>query len=68
VQKAIKEAKNRGLKSVEVIGEGEYPLKVMSVWNNKEWMSYLFKRGLKRELKFGYPYWQKVRILKLEYN
>lgn len=67
-KKAIDRAKNKGLKSVEVIGEKHIPLKVLSVLNNKEWMAYLFNRGLKATNEHGYPYWHDVRILKLEYH
>lgn len=66
-KRALKDAKRRGLKSYEIIAEKDFPLKVMSVWNNPDWMSDLYKGGLKRSFKRGWPYWQRVTIGKLEW-
>lgn len=68
-REAVKEAKeNGGLASVEVIGRKHIPLKVNPILNNKEWMSYLLKTGLKKTPKNGYEFWHEISILKLSYE
>lgn len=42
------------------------PLKVCNVLNNKKWMGYLAKHGLKKRRKNGYDYWQTITITELE--
>lgn len=44
----------------------EVPLKVNNILNNKKWLNYLIKNGLKKINKRGYEYWQKIHIIKLE--
>ena len=45
--------------------EMEVPLKVYNVLNNKEWMDYLLERGLKKEHRDGYDYWQTIKIVEM---
>jgi len=67
--KAIKEAREIGsLASVDVIGTKRMPLKVNSVLNDPEWMTYLYENGLKRKLENGYEHWHVVSVLKLTYH
>lgn len=49
--------------TMKVIDSMEVPLKVYNVLNNKEWMDYLLKKGLKKEAKEGYDYWQTINIV-----
>lgn len=42
------------------------PLKVNNVLNNKSWLSYLEKKGLKKKLEQGYEYWQTLNIVMFE--
>jgi 16S rRNA G966 N2-methylase RsmD len=67
-EQAIDEAKSKGLVSWKSIGGKRVPLKVMSILNNKKWMSYLLDRGLKKTAERGYEYWHEISILKLMYN
>jgi len=66
-EQAIDKAKNKGLDSAETIGKKRIPLKVMSILNNEEWMSYLLDRGLKETNERGYQYWHEISISKLQY-
>lgn len=42
------------------------PLKVNNILNNKKWIDYLRKRGLKKKYERGYEYWHKINIIMLE--
>jgi len=42
------------------------PLKVNNILNNKKWLEYLAKKGLKKHYKKGYEYWHKINIIMLE--
>lgn len=42
------------------------PLKVNNVLNNKSWLKYLEKKGMKKKLKEGYGYWQDLYIVLFE--
>ncbi|OGZ06890.1 MAG: hypothetical protein A2942_00415 [Candidatus Lloydbacteria bacterium RIFCSPLOWO2_01_FULL_50_20] len=42
------------------------PLKVMNVLNNKAWMRYLKKCGLKRTRRGGYEYYQSLTIVRVD--
>ena len=42
------------------------PLKVLNILNNKKWMNYLLKHGLKKQRKNGYDYWQKITITEIK--
>lgn len=67
--KAIEKAKKDGsLTKVDVIEHRRIPLKVMPILNNKEWVSYLCKKGLKKTNERGYEYWHEISILKLMYE
>ena len=41
------------------------PLKVNNILNNKDWLEYLRKLGLKSENNNGYEYWQRINIVLL---
>ncbi len=51
-----------------VIDKMEVPLKVNNVLNNKNWIKYLESKGLKKQFKEGYEYWQTLKIVVLENN
>ncbi|MBI5065491.1 methyltransferase [Candidatus Woesearchaeota archaeon] len=57
-------AKENNVK-ITILESLEVPLKVYNVLNNPAWMKYLLKRGLKKQLKQGYEYWQKINIVKI---
>lgn len=48
---------------VELINKMKVPLKVNNILNNKRWVDYLTKIGLKKELHNGYEYWQTLNII-----
>ena len=50
---------------MEVLEKKRVPLKVNNVLNDKAWLKYLAKRGLKKRREKGYDYWQELRIVKL---
>ena len=50
---------------MKLIDSMEVPLKVNNIMNNKKWLKYLEKRGLKKKLRRGYEYWQKINIVML---
>ncbi len=56
----IKQSQVRKLESMQV------PLKVYNVLNNPEWMKYLLEKGLKKEIKQGYEYWQTINIVEVK--
>lgn len=49
-----------------VLEKLEVPLKVNNIMNNKKWLNYLKKKGLKIENKRGYNYWHTINIVMLE--
>ncbi|MBU2036713.1 methyltransferase [Patescibacteria group bacterium] len=51
---------------ITVIEKMTVPLKVNNIINNKFWLDYLIKNGMKKEHKDGYEYWQTLSILALE--
>jgi SAM-dependent methyltransferase len=51
---------------MDVLKELEVPLKVFNVLNNREWMQYLEGRGLKKEERQGYDYWQRLQIVRIK--
>ncbi|MBI3633004.1 MAG: class I SAM-dependent methyltransferase [Candidatus Vogelbacteria bacterium] len=58
VQRAVKDVGAREIK----LDQMTVPLKVCNVLNNKEWMRYLLKCGLKKKYKNGYEYYQTISI------
>lgn len=62
VEDKIKELKDGFNKLVKM----EVPLKVCNILNNKDWMNYLIKNGLKEDLKDGYEYWQIINVISVE--
>ncbi len=58
--------KKKPAMKMEVLGKMKVPLKVNNVLNNKAWLNYLTKHGLKKNSKNGYEYWQELFIVKLE--
>jgi SAM-dependent methyltransferase len=42
------------------------PLKVNNILNDKKWINYLRNKGLKKQYKRGYEYWQEINIIALE--
>jgi hypothetical protein len=54
---------------VEELGQKEVPLKVSNILQNKERIKYLTEeKGLKKELKDGYEYWQTIKVMKFSLN
>jgi hypothetical protein len=51
---------------MKVISRMKVPLKVNNVMNNKNWLKYLRKNGLKKKFENGYNYWQEIVIISLE--
>lgn len=45
-----------------IIESMKVPLKVNNILNNREWLNYLRKLGLKSEYNNGYEYWQEINI------
>ena len=39
------------------------PLKINNVLNNKKWLNYLIKKGLKKDKHRGYDYWHEINII-----
>jgi SAM-dependent methyltransferase len=58
--------KNKPSMKLKIIASMDVPLKVNNILNNKEWLSYLRKIGLKKKMKDGYEYWQKIVIVMLQ--
>jgi len=54
---------NVKVKFLEIL---EVPLKVYNVLNNTEWMNYLLKKGLKKQVKKGYEYWHTIKIVQIK--
>ncbi|MBI4919630.1 class I SAM-dependent methyltransferase [archaeon] len=52
--------------SIKKLESLQVPLKVYNVLNNPEWMNYLLQRGLKKEFKQGYEYWQTINIVEVK--
>jgi len=52
----------------KVLERMQVPLKVNNILNNKYWLEFLRKNGLKKELKQGYEYWQTLYIVAFENN
>jgi release factor glutamine methyltransferase len=48
-----------------VLAQHDVPLKVHNVLNNPEWTAYLEARGVRREWRRGYEYWQRLRIVEI---
>ncbi len=57
--------KEKPLMKMELLEKMKVPLKVNNIQNNKAWLAYLAKLGLKKKLKNGYDYWQELRVVKL---
>ncbi len=57
--------KERPDMKMEILEKMKVPLKVNNVLNNKAWLNYLTKHGLKKKPKNGYEYWQELFIVKL---
>jgi SAM-dependent methyltransferase len=51
---------------MKIIEKLNVPLKVNNILNNKNWLDYLKKLGLKKEYHEGYEYWQDINIIMLE--
>lgn len=49
----------------KILEKMKVPLKVNNILNNKEWLEYLKKRGLKKNYKNGYEYWHEIRVIML---
>ena len=56
-------SKQKPKMEMKILEKMDVPLKVNNVMNNKEWISYLEKRGMKKKMKKGYEYWQKIVIV-----
>lgn len=41
----------------------EVPLKINNILNNPEWLAYLQKRGLKKNMHDGYEYWHVIKTM-----
>lgn len=48
---------------MKVLAQMEVPLKVNNILNNKSWLKYLEKQGLKKQYRDGYEYWQTLYIV-----
>ncbi len=51
---------------MSILGKMKVPLKVNNILNNKNWLAYLRRHGLKKKMQKGYEYWQDIVIVKLE--
>jgi len=51
---------------VKLLEKMKVPLKVNNILNNKKWVNYLKKTGLKKQYKQGYEYWQEINIIILK--
>jgi len=51
---------------MKILEKMKVPLKVNNILNNKNWINYLRKKGLKKINKGGYEYWQEINIISLE--
>jgi SAM-dependent methyltransferase len=51
---------------MEILEKMEVPLKVNNILNDKSWVRYLRGKGLKKKMKKGYEYWQKLNIVILK--
>ena len=58
--------KKKPIMKTELIEKMSVPLKVNNVLNNKQWINYLVKKGLKKKLQKGYEYWQTINIILLK--
>ncbi|MBI3632046.1 MAG: methyltransferase [Candidatus Vogelbacteria bacterium] len=61
VRSVIKEVGTREI----TLDKMTVPLKVCNVLNNKNWMKYLIKNGLRKSYKNGYEYYQMISIVKI---
>lgn len=51
---------------MKLIEKMRVPLKVNNILNNKRWVAYLRKCGMKKKLERGYEYWQDLFIYQLD--
>ena len=51
---------------MKILERMKVPLKVNNILNNKNWINYLIKKGLKKRCERGYEYWHKINIIMLE--
>ncbi len=54
--------KNDPAMRMKILEKMRVPLKVNNVLNNKRWLNYLMRRGLKKENRPDYEYWQEINI------
>ncbi len=53
--------------SVKELASMEVPLKVYNVLNDPQWMEYLLEeKGLKKEMRDGYEYWQRISVVEIK--
>ena len=58
--------KKKPFMKIKIFEKMEVPLKVNNILNNRAWLSYLEKNGLKKRYKNGYDYWQTLFIAMFE--
>jgi SAM-dependent methyltransferase len=51
---------------IKLLKKMKVPLKVNNILNDKKWINYLRNKGLKKQYKKGYEYWQEINIIALE--
>ncbi len=67
-ERIIRKAIDESNVSVRELDKMEVPLKVYNVLNNGEWMDYLLQKGLIKNNRDGYDYWQTIRIMEITKN
>ncbi len=65
-QKEINEVIEKSGAKVRKIDKMIVPLKVCNVLNNKKWMEYLRRQGIKKERRNGYEYFQTITIVEIK--
>ncbi|VVB77989.1 Release factor glutamine methyltransferase [uncultured archaeon] len=51
---------------MKLLAKMKVPLKVNNILNDEKWINYLRDKGLKKQYKRGYEYWQEINIIALE--
>ncbi|HLC56927.1 MAG TPA: class I SAM-dependent methyltransferase [Candidatus Nanoarchaeia archaeon] len=51
---------------VKILEKMKVPLKVNNILNDKKWVNYLMRNGLKKKYNNGYEYWQELNIIMLK--
>ncbi|MBS3094742.1 class I SAM-dependent methyltransferase [Candidatus Pacearchaeota archaeon] len=55
--------KEKSKMKMDLLGKMKVPLKINNILNNKSWLEYLKKLGLKKDFHDGYEYWQEINIV-----